>query len=138
MKGEVSHSGRITAIDPMFTTVEIVSESACASCHAAALCSMSETKTKEVTVPTSPYDFYNVGDQVDVVLKASMGHKAVWVAYAIPLVVLMAVIMGLLAAGVSELVSGLSGIASVLLYYFVIWLLRDRLQDQYVFTLKKK
>ena len=138
MKGEVSHTGRITSIDPQFTTVDIVSESACASCHAAALCSMSESKTKTVTVATSPYDFFEVGEDVDVVLRTSMGHKAVWIAYAVPLVIMMAVLMGLLAAGASELVSGLCGIGAVAVYYLFIWLLRDRLRDQYVFTLRKK
>jgi len=137
-KAEISHTGRIVSIEPQFTTVAIVSESACASCHASGLCGMSESKTKMVKVPTVASDCYAPGEEVELVLKASMGHKAVWIAYALPLFVMLALIMSLLAAGVSELVSGLCGIAGVLIYYAGVWLFRERLQDQYIFTIRRK
>ena len=134
----ISHSGRVVATDPQFITVEIVSESACGSCHAKGLCGLGEQKVKQVAVPTPVSEFYEVGEEVYVDLKASMGHKAVWIAYALPLVVLVAVILVLLGSGAGELVAGLGGIAAVAVYYFCIWLLRERLRDQYVFTIRKK
>ena len=134
----VSHSGKILSIDPQFIQVEIVSESACGSCHAKGLCGVGEEKVKQVTVPTPVSPFYEVGEEVFVDLKASKGHKAVWIAYALPLVVLLAVIGILLKAGAGELVAGLAGIGAVAVYYFCIWLLRDRLRDQYIFTIRKK
>ena len=134
----VSHSGRIVSIDPQLITVEIVSESACGACHAKGLCGVGEQKVKQVTVPTPVSPFFEVGEEVYVDLKASMGHKAVWIAYALPLVVLLAVIGVLLKAGAGELVAGLSGIGAVAVYYLVVWLLRGRLRDQYVFTIRKK
>lgn len=137
-KEEIFHTGKVLSIDPQFITVRIISESACASCHASGLCGMSESETKDVTVPTPVTEFYEVGEEVNVSLKASMGHKAVWIAYAAPLVILFAVIMALLGCGVSELVSGLSGIAAVAVYYLCIWLLRSKLQDQYIFRISKK
>ena len=132
----VSHKGKIVSITPSLTTVEIMSESACASCHAAGLCGMSERKKKLIEVPTLSWETREVGQEVNVLLKASMGRKAVWVAYVAPLLVLVAVLLALLASGVSEPVSGLSAIGAVALYYIVIWLLRDRLRDQYVFTIE--
>ena len=134
----VSHSGKVVAADPQFITVEIVSESACGACHAKGLCSLGDQKVKQVTVATPVSEFYEIGEEVYVDLKASMGHKAVWIAYALPLVVLLAVILVLLQAGTGELVAGLGGIAAVAVYYFCIWLLRDRLRDQYIFTIRKK
>ena len=134
----VSHSGKVVAVDPQLITVEIVSESACGACHAKGLCSLGEQKVKQVAVATPVSEFYEVGEEVFVDLKASMGHKAVWYAYALPLVVLFTVILILLRAGAGELVAGLSGIAAVAVYYFCLWLLRDRLRDQYVFTIRKK
>ena len=118
--------------------MEIVSESACGSCHAKGLCGVGEQKVKQVTVPTPVSPFYEVGEEVYVDLKASMGHKAVWIAYALPLVVLLAVLGILLKAGAGELAAGLGGIAAVAVYYLCIWLLRDRLRDQYIFTIRKK
>ncbi|MDO5442848.1 MAG: SoxR reducing system RseC family protein [Bacteroidia bacterium] len=131
----IAHKGRIVSITPQFTTVEIVSESACSSCHAASLCGMSEYTNKAIEVPTRAWDSYEVGQEVNVVLKASMGHKAVWLAYVVPLFVMIAVLMGLLAAGAGELMAGLTGIAAIGVYYLIIWLLRGRLRNEYVFEI---
>ena len=133
----ISHKGRIIGITPEFTTVEIVSESACSSCHAKGLCGVSESKVKQIQVSTRGWDNYCPGDEVEVLLSASMGHKAVWIAYAIPLMVLMALLFGASALGAGELVSGLAGIGGTAVYYFVIWLLRDRLRNEYIFNIKK-
>ena len=136
MREQVMHTGQVVSMTPKTTTVQIVSQSACAQCHAAGLCGLSEYTEKAIQVPTDPYATYSVGDEVQVVLKASMGMKAVWIAYFFPLVVLLAVALGLIALGVSEVVSGLAGIAAVGLYYLGVWLLRDRLQNEYVFTIQ--
>ena len=133
---EISHRGRIVAITPEVTTVEIVSESACAACHAKGLCSLGDSKAKQVELPTRGWDNYAVGQEVNVVLRASMGHKAVWLAYVVPLLVMVAALLGILAAGGSELLAGLGAIGAVAVYYGVIWLLRDRLRKEYVFNIK--
>ena len=73
---------------------------------------------------------------MNVVLKATMGLKAVWLAYFLPLVVLLGVALGLIALGVGEVAAGLAGLGAVALYYLVLWLLRDRLRNEYVFTIQ--
>ena len=137
MSRDVSHKGKVVRITPRTTTVSIEQHSACSQCHAAGLCGMADVAEKAVEVPTDPYATYAVGDEVEVLLKATMGMKAVWLGYFLPLLVLLAVILGLIALGVGEVVSGLSGIAAVGAYYFVLWLLRDRLRNEYVFTIKQ-
>ena len=130
------HTGKVVSMTPKTTTVQIVSQSACSECHAAGLCGLSEYTEKAIEVPTSPSATYGVGDEVQVVLKASMGFKAVWIAYFLPLVVLLAIALGLIALGVSEVVAGLAGIGAVALYYLIVWLRRDRLRNEYVFTIQ--
>ena len=136
MKEQVRHTGKVVGMNPQMTTVQIVSHSACSECHAAGLCGMSEYTEKAIQVPTDPYASYGIGDEVQVVLKASMGMKAVWIAYFLPLVVLLAVALGLIALGVSEVLAGLCGIGAVGLYYLAVWLFRERLQNEYVFTIQ--
>ena len=136
MKEQVKHTGKVVSMNPQLTTVQIVSYSACSECHAAGLCGMSEYTEKAIQVPTDPYASYGVGDEVQVVVQASMGMKAVWIAYFLPLVVLLAVALGLIALGVQEVVAGLTGIAAVGVYYLIIWLLRGKLQNEYVFTIQ--
>lgn len=133
---EISHRGRIVSITPEVTTVEIVSESACASCHAKGLCSLGDSTVKQVELPTCGWDNYQPGQEVDVVLRASMGHKAVWLAYVLPLLVMVAALLGTLSAGGTELTAGLIAIGAVALYYLVIWLLRGRLRNEYIFNIK--
>jgi len=134
---DVSHKGTIIKMTPQVTTVSIEQHSACSACHAAGLCGMADVAEKAVELPTDPYAKYKVGDEVEVVLKASMGMKAVWLAYFVPLVVLLAVILGFTALGIGEVVAGLSGIGAVAVYYLLLWLFRGRLQNEYVFTIKR-
>lgn len=135
---EVAHSGKIVSINPQFTTVEFISESACSSCHAADLCGMGEMTTKAVRVPTDPYKTYQVGQEVYVNLKATMGLKAVWISYCIPLLILIILILSLYLIGLGELLSSFVAFAGVALYYFVIWLNRGKLANEYVFYIKEK
>ena len=132
----ISHRGRIVKVTPEFTTVEIISSSACSACHASGICGMSEYTKKAIEVPTRAWDRFEAGQEVNVVLKASMGHKAVWLAYVAPLVVLLAVLLGSLALGAGELAAGLGAIGGVAVYYLFLWLFKDRLRNRYVFAIE--
>ena len=135
-KNEIVHTGKVIEMTPDFTSVEITVSSACASCHAKSLCGMSEEQDKVIMLPTDPYAEYNVGDQVQVCTKMSMGLKAAWISYVIPLAVLMALILILTSVGVNEFISAGAAIAGVGIYYFVIWLLRERLNNEFTFYIK--
>ena len=137
MEKEILHKGKIVSITPETTVVEIIAESACSACHAKSLCSVSESEKKLIELPTRGWDNYAPGDEVELSLKASLGHKAVWLSYAVPLVILMAALLVCGALKVGELVSGLYAILAVALYYFVLWLFRDRLRKEYIFNIKR-
>ena len=121
---------------PQVTTVSILQHAACGECHAAGICGMGDMAEKLVEVPTDPYGNYSVGDEVEVLLKASMGLKAVWLCYAIPLVVLLGTVVGLLSAGVEEAAAGLVGLAAIGLYYLLLYLFRNKLKNEYIFTIQ--
>ena len=138
MKNEIVHTGRIVEITPDYTTVEIIASSACSTCHAKNLCGMSEDQEKMIMVPTNGFDEYQVGDHVQVLTKMTMGLKAVWISYVIPLAVLMILILSLSAVLENEFLCGLLSIAGVALYYFGIWLFKDRLSNEFVFYIKRQ
>ena len=123
-KNEVSHEGTILEITPEFTTVEIIAQSACAACHARGLCGVADEKQKIIMVPTDPYGSYKEGDKVLVLLKKSMGMKAVWISYVIPLFILMILILSLSSVTVHEVYAG--------------FLFRDKLANDFVFYIKEK
>ena len=136
MKEAVTHKGKVVKMTPQVTTVAILQHGACSECHAAGLCGMGDMAEKLVEVPTDPYAFYGVGDEVEVLLKASMGMKAVWLAYFIPLLVLLAVVLPLSALHVGEVVTGVCALVAVGLYYLLLYLFRDKLKNEYIFTIK--
>ena len=140
MKNEITHKAKVIDMTPDFTTIEIMVSSACSECHAKGLCGVSESEEKVISLPTDPYATYNVGDEVILATKKSMGFKAVWISYVIPLAVLMILILSLLkifeGVQAKEAIAGLGALGGVVIYYFVIWLLRDRLKNEFVFYIK--
>ncbi len=134
---KIFHTGKIVEINPEFTSVEIVSMSACAECHAKNLCGVADMKTKIIMVPTDPYGNFETGDEVKVLLKRTMGVKAVWISYVIPLIILLILVLSLSAAKAHEVWTGLGAIAGVAVYYLFVYLFRNRLAKDYVFEIRE-
>ena len=137
-RDEIAHDGKIVEITPEFTSVEIIASSACSSCHAKGMCGVSEEERKVIMLPTDPYASWEEGDNVRVFMKKSMGLKAVWISYVIPLAVLMILILSLSSVTGHEVYAGLGAIGGVLLYYVGIYIFRDRLAKDFVFYIKEK
>lgn len=131
----ISHRGTVTGTGPAGTVVKIVSSAACGECAAAGLCG-ADRREKLITVAPDPYADYKAGDEVEVILEPSMGFKAVWICYAIPLVVLLGTVLVLMWLGAGELPAGLSGIGVTGVYYFIVWLFRGRLRNAAEFRIK--
>ena len=137
-KKSVSHKGTIVEISEGNIRVEIINKSMCAACHAKGFCSAGDTKDKIIDVAYFNNGEYQLGDEVEVTMKRSMGFKAVWISYVIPLAVLMILILSLSAVLENEFLCGLLSIAGVALYYFGIWLFKDRLSNEFVFYIKRQ
>ena len=97
---------------------------------------MSEEQEKVIMLPTDPYATYQVGEEVKVCTKMTMGLKAVWISYVIPLAVLMILILSLSGVFENEAFRGLFAIAGVGVYYFIVWLFRDKLKNEFTFYIK--
>lgn len=120
-----------------FTTVEFTQQSACATCHAKGMCSLTDESVKILSLPADPWNKYEVGEEVMVEMRQSLGLKAVWLCYLVPLLVFMVVMFTLSKLGFGDLAVGLSSVASVVLYYLILYIIRDRISNEYVFVLKK-
>ncbi|MBP5741790.1 MAG: SoxR reducing system RseC family protein [Bacteroidales bacterium] len=137
MNGDISHIGRIKTVGPEFTTVEIISESACSACHAAGLCTAAEAVKKDVTVPTDLRAGFTPGETVSVNLRKSMGTKAVVLAYVVPLFILLILVVSLSFTNIHELVVGTIALVGIGLWYLVIYMLRGRLSSEYLFYIDR-
>ena len=126
-------------ISEQYISVEIVNKSACAACHAKGVCAASDEKIKVIEVPLSIdtlAEDYKVGDMVNVVMKGSLGLKAIWLAYVVPLLVLMASILVLSLLHLHEAAVGLVSVGVVALYYIVLFFFRNKLSKIFTFYIQ--
>jgi sigma-E factor negative regulatory protein RseC len=140
-KERIEHEGRVIAVDKDYISVEIVNKSACASCHAKGVCGASDEAVKVVEVAQSfatLADDYQVGETVNVVMSSAMGTQAIWIAYVVPLIVLMASILVFSLCGASELWMGLGSLGVVALYYLGVYLMRNRISKIFIFSIEKQ
>ena len=133
----IEHQGEIIEIGIDNIMVEIISQSACSSCNAKSMCSMSEAESKVVEVENKGYEMFEVGETVNVILRKSLGFKALYISYLIPLLILILILLSLSSFGIGELTTGLSIIMALAVYYIGVYLLRDRFKREFVFTIEK-
>lgn len=132
----VEHEGKVVEISERYISVEIVNKSACAACHAKGVCAASDEKIKYIEVPLSIdtlAEDYKVGDTVLVVMKGSLGLKAIFLAYVVPLIVLMASILLFSLLHLHEAAVGLLSVGVTALYYIVLFIFRNRLSRIFTF-----
>lgn len=133
----IDHEGVIVDINTDFITVEILNKSACGACAAKGACSLGEAETKLVEVANTGYSQFEPGERVNVLLKKSLGHKALYISYLIPLLILVALLLSLSAAGAGDLFTGLAILGGLAIYYSIVYLLREKFRKEYVFTIEK-
>ena len=124
MKNDVvKHSGVIQQIDGNFLQVKIVQTTACSSCNIKSHCTSSESKEHLIKVYDKEASCYHVGDEVWVIGSTSMSRKAVWYGYLLPLLILMALIIGLSTwwGKNNELSIAIYSLGAVIVYYRLLY-----------------
>jgi len=132
----IEHEGIIDQIDGDVAHVKINNVSACASCHAKGACSAADQEEKFLDVPLQGAT-YQQGDSVYVQIAKHLGFRAVALGYGYPFLLLMAVLIGMLAVGAGELRAGGVALLSIIPYYLVLYLFRNRIAKSFTFSIKK-
>ena len=139
LPSKIEHEGRIVEMDADSISVEIVSKSACAACHAKGVCGAAEEQVRTVVVPqtlaTAASDL-KVGDSVKLLLASKLGMKATIIAYGVPLLVLLSALMIFSALKLEQLYVGLLSLAAVAVYYVIIAIFRENLDKEFYFTIE--
>ncbi len=133
----IEHEGIIISKSGDCAVVEIVSKSACADCHAKGMCSASDMKKKHVDV-RSMGEGYAVGEKVRVVAAESLGVSAILLAYVMPLLVVVLVLVACAVAKTDDAMAGLSSLGAAAIYFVVLALFRGRLQRTFIFSIQKQ
>lgn len=137
MNNRIEHLGIVKNIQGRHIAVQIVQTSACSTCVAAGHCNASERKVKIIDVYDADSSLYQIGQQVRLWGSTSMGMKAVMWAFGMPFVVLVAVLGVLrLMMGCSEPMAAAGAFAALVVYYAILYLLRDRMSQKFTFTIE--
>ena len=136
MEDMIRHNGIVLSTDGESARVEIVQTSACAACKARSMCMSAESQQKIIDArmaePMKP------GDRVEVMVREHLAWRAVLLAYVLPFVVMLAVIVGLdYATDMSEAVVGTLSLCSIALYYIGLGMFKHRLQKQFSFPARR-
>jgi sigma-E factor negative regulatory protein RseC len=132
----IEHKGRVDSITDNKIVVSILAMSGCASCHAKGVCSASDMQEKSIEV----YDFsdqYQVGEDVNVILRQSLGFRALFLGYVLPFTLILFILIILTAITKNEAISGIGALAVLIPYYIILFLLRDKIRKKFTFTIKK-
>jgi len=117
-------------------SVSFTKSSACGDCHAQAICASFVTPERKIVIETTGEKF-RLGEEVEVLLKRSMGLKATLIAYLFPFILMLTALIASTSLPINELTTGLSVIVLISLYFICLYIFRDRLKKQFHFILRK-
>ncbi|MFQ3578811.1 MAG: SoxR reducing system RseC family protein [Bacteroidales bacterium] len=135
MNSQISHQGTVLHSTSDKVIVQVLSVSACGSCHVKSACTMADMKEKQITIDIHN-QLFKEGDTVEIHMKQHQGLFAVLLAYVVPLFMLVVT----LAVGIhyfNELISGLFSIGIVIIYYMVLRFFKDNLNKKFTYELIK-
>ena len=138
MSNKISHSGVIESITDGCVKVRILQTSACASCKVAAHCHASEAKVMVVDVcGVTDSSNLSVGQSVAVSTSGNTASRALFLGYGLPFLLMVGVLVVVLRLTDNEGAAALSALGSLIPYYFLLWILRDRISRQVSFELEE-
>ena len=134
----IKHRGIVEKVEGSHVVVRIVQTSACAACSAKGLCNATESKEKQVDVYEAGAS-YRIGEEVVLCGSTSMGMRAVFLAFGIPMLLLLfALFVTMRVTDGDALVSSLVALFAVVPYYLVIYFMKDKLNKTFSFTIEKQ
>ncbi|MFO8021664.1 MAG: SoxR reducing system RseC family protein [Perlabentimonas sp.] len=131
----VEHIGKVQEVSTNTVLVNIISQSACSACHAKGACGMADASEKTVQV-NKPNHHYAIGQEVKVLLKQSLGFRALMLGYVTPFLIVLFTLILLTAIEVPEGRAGLASLSTLVPYYFGLYILRDRVSKQFSFDIE--
>ena len=136
MSNKIKHAGVIDSIEEGCVKVRILQSSACSGCKVASHCNASETKEKMIEIPTSQSLLHQVGDSVTIVADSSVGFRASFYGYILPLILMVVTLIAVLQMTQSEGMAALSALGILVPYYLILYLLRNQLKSKLTFEIK--
>lgn len=124
MSCQIKHTGTVTGVNKDSVTVHVEQRAACAGCASKEACTLSsEKKDLLITVKHTQPTLFSVGEHVHLISTKNKMYTAVLVAYVLPLIGMMAVVIGCVTWLNNETLSALLGLAFCGIYALILYFL---------------
>lgn len=133
----IEHTGTVLSVDTKNNTlsVRLTDADECDGCAAAALCSDMRSKANDVTVAVPDASNYKKGQAVTLRGSERLHHKAIMIATVIPCILLIAVMVLVYIFTADQLKACVSGLASMIFFFWLLWKMRHRMRHEFVFDI---
>jgi sigma-E factor negative regulatory protein RseC len=127
--------GTVTAVHDGILTALINDEDRCEGCGARKSCGMAGAKEKRIEIPCTSGQ-YEEGDKINLLVKSSMGVKAAFFAFILPLILALTVLFTASFAGKGEKFMALTALLVISIYYTSLYFFRDKLKQKFTFIIQ--
>ena len=111
--------------------------SVCASCQTKSICNLKGNQSNFIELLDNS-GIYSVGDEVNLVIKKSLGYTALFLGYLLPLIIVLLFLVFFLSFGYNEIFAGLGSLLILAPYYFILYLFRANIRKRFKITLEKR
>lgn len=124
MSCQIKHTGTVVAVESHVVIVRVEQYAACAGCSSQASCGLSsEKKDRLITVKHPQPTLFSVGEKVHLVSTQNKIYTAVFIAYVLPLIGMMAVVIGCVTWFNNETWAALLGLTFCGIYALILYFL---------------
>lgn len=133
----IEHSAIVLKVDKLNgkLKVRIDDQDECGNCPAEKVCGFNGEPSNEISIATPDASLYKPGDIITIRGTERMHKKAIMLATVFPCIILIAVMIGLYLLTKSQLAAALAGLGSTFFFYFILWLCKDKIAHEFVFTI---
>ena len=131
----IEHTGKIISIEGDQIQVLITQNSACSGCHAKSACTAADSAEKIIDVVSSDRSF-KLNDEVILYGQRSSGLRAVLLAFVIPFMLILITLFVLRYFTDNEPLSGTIALSTLIPYYIILSLFKDKLKSKLQFYIK--
>ena len=132
----IRHSGVVESIEDGCIHIRITQTSACAACKVAGYCNAAESKEKIIDVYCDDVAAYSIGQAVVVTTTGQVAARALLWGFGFPFLLLVVVLFLTWLLTAHESWAALCALASLIPYYIVLWLMRDKMSQQLAFSIE--
>lgn len=136
----IDHSAIVENIDEKSSTVTVrilPDGKECGGCPAARLCGISEKEGEELKITDPRAGRFSKGERVIVSGREALHRKAIMIATVIPCLLLLISMVGVYLLTGNQTLSVLCGLGLTVIFYLLLYLVRNRIAHEFNFTLRK-